>query len=107
MEKKEYFVVSEMWFNENENPATQSQVTDVCDTLENAKESMESLLIDFEEDNIGEDEREDWTYTNNEKMCGRYKNDDTLWYEVTITHITKTYDENGYLDKTEIDRTPN
>lgn len=104
MRVEEYFVVSELWFNEDELPSTQSQVADVCTTMEDAKESMESLLIDFEEDNIGEDERNDWTYTNEEKMCSRYKNDDTYWYEVQITHIKKTYDDEGYLDSTEIDR---
>lgn len=103
MRTEEFFVVSEEWFNEDENPAFQTQVADVCTTMEDAKESMESLLIDFEEDNIY-DEKEDWTFNNDEKMCGRYKNDDTYWYEVKITHIKKTYDDEGYLDSTEIDR---
>lgn len=103
MRTEEFFVVTEEWFNEDENPSFQTQVADVCTTMEDAKESMESLLTDFEEDNIY-DEKEDWTYTNDEKMCGRYKDDDTYWYEVKITHIKKTYDDEGYLDKTEIDR---
>ena len=102
MTQKTYYVVTEEWFNENGNPAQESQVADVCDTLEEAKESMESLLIDYEEDNIY-NERNEWTFNNDEKKCGRYKNDDTLWYEVKITRFTKTYDDEGYLDKTEVE----
>ena len=114
MKKEIYFVVTEEWFDERENPAYHSQVVDVYTTLEEAQESMDIAFADSRDELVDWDDV-DWSnpwndkddetffpddYTPYNSNTGRafYRNDNSLWYECGITKIEKIYDDNGVLE---------
>ena len=99
--EKIYFVVTERWFNEDECPANHNAIVNVCESLEDAQEAMETAFLDASgdlRDLDDENEMREFTDNHDERICSFEKNDDSVWYECRIVEVKKWFEDGDELD---------